>query len=48
MRKGGDRLEKKETYNEEQKAQVQIRELGSRLKSLREVPQIYWATEVTE
>lgn len=29
-------MEKKETYNEEQKAQIQIRELGSRLKSLRE------------
>ncbi|MGD9666272.1 MAG: helix-turn-helix domain-containing protein [Synergistaceae bacterium] len=29
-------MEKKETYNEEQKAQIQIKELGSRLKSIRE------------
>lgn len=28
-------MEKNETYNEEQKAQIQIRELGSRLKSIR-------------
>ncbi|HAJ94435.1 MAG TPA: hypothetical protein DCM41_06025 [Synergistaceae bacterium] len=36
MQKGGVRLEKKETHNEEQKTQIQIRELGSRLKSIRE------------
>ena len=29
-------MEKNETYNEEQKAQIQIRELGFRLKSIRE------------
>jgi len=29
-------LEKKETYNEEQKTQIQIKELGTRLKSIRE------------
>ena len=29
-------MEKKETYNEEQKTQIQIKELGSRLKSIRE------------
>ena len=36
MRRGGGRLEKNETYNEEQKAQIQIKELGSRLKNIRE------------
>ncbi len=29
-------MEKKETYNEEQKTQIQIKELGARLKSIRE------------
>ena len=29
-------MEKKETYNEEQKTQIQIKELGTRLKSIRE------------
>lgn len=36
MQKGGGRLEKKETYSEEQKIQIQIKELGTRLKNIRE------------